>query len=291
MAEGTVRATFPIASVVIPAHNEEAVIADLLAGLVGDDPARFEVVVVCNGCTDDTAGVAAGFAGVGVIEIPLPSKSAALARGDEVATSFPRLFVDADVLISAESAAMLVEALGRPEILAAGPMRLLRRDGVSLWVRWFYDVWEQLPQVRTGLFGRGVIAVSKEGNDRIRSLPALMGDDLASSEAFTEDERCVVEGSWVTIWPPKTIADLVRRRVRAATGNAEADRVGVRRAASITSLRTLIGVCLVSPRLIPKLPVFLATAAVARVLAHRVVRAENTTTWLRDDSSRQGRSS
>ena len=283
-------AAAPVASVVIPAHNEEGVIGDLLRGLVVDDPFRFEVIVVCNGCTDDTARVAGEFPNVQVVDIPEPSKRVALARGDDAATVFPRLYVDADVRISAQSVEMLVAALHEPATHAAGPVRVIRRDGVSRWVSWYYDVWERLPQVREGLFGRGVIAVSRDGNDRIRALPALMGDDLASSEAFAEHERRVVDGSQVIIWPPKTIGDLVRRRVRAATGNAEADRAGVRRPASITSLGTLVGVSRSTPRLIIKLPLFVAIAVVSRVLAYKAVRAGNTTTWLRDDSSREGRS-
>ena len=43
-------------SVVIPAHDEEAVIERCLGTLLADARAgEVEVVVVCNGCTDDTA--------------------------------------------------------------------------------------------------------------------------------------------------------------------------------------------------------------------------------------------
>ena len=47
------------ASIVIPAHDEEAVIGRLLDSLAGGlDGARLDVVVACNGCTDRTAEIA-----------------------------------------------------------------------------------------------------------------------------------------------------------------------------------------------------------------------------------------
>ena len=49
-------------SVIIPAHNEERVISRLLEALtLGHTPGELEIIVVCNGCSDDTAGVARGF--------------------------------------------------------------------------------------------------------------------------------------------------------------------------------------------------------------------------------------
>jgi glycosyltransferase involved in cell wall biosynthesis len=46
----------PTRSIVIPAHNEEAVIARTLATLLRTAmPREFEVIVVCNGCSDRTA--------------------------------------------------------------------------------------------------------------------------------------------------------------------------------------------------------------------------------------------
>lgn len=277
----------PIASVVIPAHNEASVIGRLLSALTTHEPSRFEIVVVCNGCTDETAQVVARVAPeVQVIEIAEPSKRAALRVGDDAARTFPRVYVDADVLISGRGVTRLVEALADGQALAAGPARHVPREGTSLLVRWYYDVWEQLPQVRTALFGRGVIAVSAEGYQRIRSLPALMGDDLAASDAFVPSERVLVPDAEVTVWPPRTVRDLLNRRVRAVTGNAEADVSGIRRRESITDLRSLSELTRQHPRLLVRMPVFLAVTAVARLRARRAIRLGDTKTWLRDESSR-----
>ena len=48
--------TGAVASVVIAAHNEAAVLGRCLRGLLADaEPGEFDVVVVPNGCTDATA--------------------------------------------------------------------------------------------------------------------------------------------------------------------------------------------------------------------------------------------
>ena len=89
-------------SVIIPAHNEEAVIGRCLGSLLAGAPAgALEVIVVANGCSDRTATVASSFGpDVRVIELAEASKHAALNAGDSVATRFPRAFVDADIEVT-----------------------------------------------------------------------------------------------------------------------------------------------------------------------------------------------
>lgn len=67
-------------SIVIPAHNEGQVIGRLLDSLLaGPAEDETDIVVVCNGCTDDTAQIAAARGPrVRVVDIPTPSKHAAL---------------------------------------------------------------------------------------------------------------------------------------------------------------------------------------------------------------------
>lgn len=275
-----------VASVIIPAHNEERTIGRLLSGLArsaGDD---MEILVVCNGCTDDTARIARDH-GATVIELSTPSKREALRRGDRLARSHPRVYLDADVEISGSDLRRLAAAVSGGPHLAAGPSRVLPRQGVGRLVRWYYDVWEELPHVKSGLFGRGVIAVSRVGNERIRELPPSMSDDLVAAEAFAPGERTVLPDAFVVVHPPKTLRDLIRRRVRVTTGNAQADAAGLRGDAAKTSLRTVLAVGREHPLLLVKSPVLLAVALTARVMSRRAIRKGDFTTWLRDESSRQ----
>ena len=112
--------TMPSASVVIPAYNDERGVARLLDALVTAATVHFDIVV-CNGCTDETASVARSFGErVRVLETEIPSKVRAMRLGDEVTDVFPRLYVDADVLIDSSSVMALVDALRGP-ILASAP--------------------------------------------------------------------------------------------------------------------------------------------------------------------------
>ncbi len=288
--------TGPVASVVVPAHDEERTIARLLTALTADPEIALEVVVVCNGCTDRTADVARRVAAVPdspstvtVVELADAGKAGALRRGDESTVVFPRVYVDADVEIAAASISALAAALrpGLPDApLAAGPERRVPREGVGWPVRWYYDVWERLPQVRGGLFGRGVVAVSARGHARLRGLPSMLSDDLVMSEAFAPAERVVVPEAVVVVRPPRTLRDLVRRRVRVATGNAQADGAGLRGSAAATSPGTLARLVRERPSSAPKVGVFLAVAVVARARAQRAIRRGDFRTWLRDESSR-----
>ncbi len=274
-------------SVIIPAHNEEQVIARLLSGLVGADPG-LEIVVVCNGCSDRTAELAASFPGVRVLETAIPSKHEALRLGASATSGYPRVHVDADVEISREALLNLAGALAASDALVAAPRRIIPRTGASALVRCYYDIWERLPQVQAGLFGRGVVALSEAGCERLSALPELMSDDLAASSAFDHAERLVVDSATVVVHPPRTWTDLIRRRVRACTGTAQA-YAGAHsmRTDSRTSSRDLVQILRQGPTLFPKVLVFLAVTALARRRARRAVREGDFTTWLRDNSSRE----
>lgn len=258
----------------------------LLSELTREPGERLHVVVVANGCTDDTADVARGF-GVDVLETPVPSKIKALALGDRSLTTFPRVYVDADVVITAQDVLSLAAALG-DDVHATGPVRNLPMAGVSTPVQLWYRVWQQLPGVQAELYGRGVIAVDEAGHERLRDWPEVMSDDLHVAMAFAPSERSVVGDAVAVIHPPKTYRDLLRRRVRALTGNArllqQHDPPVVRPAGG--SPRYLAGLVRRRPKQLPAVAVFVATAAVAQLRSRRAVRRGDTR-WLRDESSRE----
>ena len=245
--------------------------------------------MVANGCTDDTAEVAASFGPpVRVISIPVASKRAALVAGDEAAQDFPRMYVDADVELGTEDVRALDEALRRSGALAAGLQRVLALAGRPWLVRSYYDVWTRLPEVRSGLFGRGVIGLSEAGHARVANLPPLMADDLAASLVFAPEERVIVPGARVIIHPPRTAGDLLRRRVRAAMGATQVEQQegapGATARTRPADLRAIIGW---SPRMALRVGIFMAVAVLARLRARRAVRHRDYSTWLRDESSRR----
>lgn len=277
-----------VASVIIPAHNEAATIGrNLLALREGTQGNDLDVVVVCNGCTDQTAEVARRADPLArVIEIQQPSKAEAVRVGNTATDVFPRVHLDADIELSGVAVMQLLEPITHGDALATAPRRDVPKASCSRWVRWYYDVWESLPQVESGLFGRGVVVLSEQAQARVTALPRMMSDDLGMSDSFSGDERRVVPDAVAVIHPPRTVRDLVRRRIRIATGNTQATQLGVRRPASRTSLRTLLGLAVSRPGLALRLPVFLGVHVAARLGARRAVRSGDFTTWQRDESSR-----
>jgi N-acetylglucosaminyldiphosphoundecaprenol N-acetyl-beta-D-mannosaminyltransferase len=279
-----------IVSIVIPACNESQVIRRLLSRLVEsarDD--EFEIFVVANGCTDDTAEVARSFGPlVKVLSLPTASKREALAAGNRAATAFPRVYVDADVEIGAEDIRSLATALGRPGVMAVAPQLDLAMTEVPWLLRWYWDVWARLPEVRQGLFGRGVVAVSEAGYERIVKLPQVIADDLIASLAFSPAERAVAEDARVVVHPPRTLGDLIRIRVRAAIGTAQVEQTPE---APPSTARTrpsdLVAIATDEPLMAPRVAVFLLVAMLVRRRVARQHRAADDATWLRDESSRR----
>jgi hypothetical protein len=181
----------------------------------------------------------------------------------------------------------LVAALRRPGVLAAGPERVLELAGRPLAVRWFYDVWMRLPEARCGIWGRGVVAVGEEGQRRIAALPPLIGDDLAASLLFAPHERQIVATARSIVHTPRTYEDLLRCRVRNATGVAQMERTSD---APPSTARTrpadLVAIVRREPRMAPRVAVFLAIAVAARLRSRAEVARGDYTTWHRDESSR-----
>jgi glycosyltransferase involved in cell wall biosynthesis len=281
-----------VTSIVIPAHNEAQVIGRLLDSLLADSPEDdTDIVVVCNGCADDTAQVAAARGPrVRVVEIPVPSKHVALRAGDDHARGFPRVYVDADVVITGADVAALTKPLDDEAsgILATAPERRIPLAACAWRVRAYYQVWQRLPAVREGLFGRGVIAVSKAGHARIAALPPLMADDLAASLAFGPEERLIVDAARVVVQPPRTWPDLIKRRIRAAVSTAQVEQhQRPEEASARTSKADLITLLRGEPKLFPSVAVFVMAAVVARRKAEKAIQAQDFGTWLRDESSRQ----
>ncbi|PXA65719.1 glycosyltransferase [Cryobacterium arcticum] len=276
----------PSVTIIVPAHDEEFALARLLTALLdGAGNEEFAIIVVCNGCTDNTVKIARSFEPrVAVVELAVASKPAALYTGGSLAQAFPIVFVDADVVIDAASVRRLAARLRDDAVLAAGPARHLDRHGVSAVAGWYYDIWERLPQVSTGLFGRGVIALSELGYRRVAGLPHVISDDLAVSESFLPEERDIVPGASVTIWPARRWRALLARRIRVTQGNRELAGTGLVSPSASTRPRDLWRIVRLTPSMALRMPVFLGTAALARLVER--FRSPARGVWLRDETSR-----
>lgn len=209
----------PVASVIVPAHDEATRIATTLQTLLGDATAgEFEVIVVCNGCSDDTADIARRFDDVRVEELDEPSKVAALRHGDAVARTFPRLYLDGDVELPTAAARAIAEALHTEAPRAAGVVGRLDLSDATLPARWYFDFRQRLAVFDEGIMGAGVYAMNKAGRDRFGQWPDVVGDDLFVFLLFERDERIVVPGHHTRVEVAMDLRSVLRRQVRVRRG-------------------------------------------------------------------------
>jgi glycosyltransferase involved in cell wall biosynthesis len=262
-----------MASVVIAAHNEAAVLGPCLDLLLGDAaPGELDVIVVANGCTDRTADVARARGGVRVIELARPSRVAALNSGDAVATDYPRIYLDADIHVTTPTIRALCGALAAPGApLVAVPSRRLELDGRPLLVRAYYAIQRWLPVFDEGLFGRGLVALSMAGRERFTEFPEVMADDLFLDSLFTGAERLRLPEVATSVATPMRTRDLVRRLARVRRGNAALRSAGVPGHAVRPSDRWswLRDVVVPRPWLAPAATVYVVLTAWAALLARR----------------------
>lgn len=285
-------------------------IVDTLTTLTaGLEPAEAEIVVVANGCTDATAALAAGFADVAVVEIEIASKSVALNAGDRAVTTFPRLYVDADVSMTSESLRATIAALETEDAVVASPAPRFDLSHASWTVRAFYAAFTGLPYVRDNLVGLGVYGLSAAGRARFPDFPALTADDLFVQRLFDAHE-VLVPGSGLPIGPsftvsvPRNLASLLEVRTRVARGNSEltsaedllarpdADDAGdtpspprgaATTAGTVTALLHSAGR---RPQTVLPAAVYVAVTLAARRRARKAERSGAAVTWERDSSSR-----
>lgn len=110
-------------SVIVPAHNASAQLARALAELCASDLPRdqWELIVVDDGSTDDTAAMAEGFADT-VLSTGAIARGPAYARnrGVDVATAPLIAFVDADVVVHRDALSLMLRAMSeRDGVVAA----------------------------------------------------------------------------------------------------------------------------------------------------------------------------
>ncbi|MDQ0894282.1 exopolysaccharide biosynthesis GT4 family glycosyltransferase EpsE [Agromyces ramosus] len=212
----------PRGTIVIPAHDEEAVILRTLHAVQPLlENGLAEVVVACNGCTDRTAELAASVAGVRVIETDVPMKTAALNAADATASHWPRLYLDADIEISPEAALEVLDTVARGEALAARPEFRYVTDSASALVRSYYRARDRLPGTRSGLWGAGAFALGAEGHARFGTFPAVTADDLFVDRQFRASEKRSVPTTPVPVHTPRRARSLMAVLRRQSRGSGE----------------------------------------------------------------------
>ncbi|MBQ4825312.1 glycosyltransferase family 2 protein [Leisingera sp. HS039] len=215
-------------SVLIPAHDEAEYIAGCLQAVFASDPLpagmAAEVLVLANGCRDETAALArvqqppAGW-DLRILELPEGGKLGALNAGDAAARGGILIYLDADVAVSPALIPQLAAALPQdePRYASGCPQVALARSAVT---RAYARLWTRLPFVTGGVPGFGVFAMTCAGRQRWGDWPDIIADDIFARLNFAPSERVKVPA--VYSWPMvEGFRNLVRVRRRQNAGVAE----------------------------------------------------------------------
>lgn len=219
-------------TIILPAHDEADYIVPCLQTILAQDHSGpVNVIVVANGCSDDTAdrarSQASAFADRGwrlhVEELPQGGKIGALNHADSCAGPGIRLYLDADIRMSPHLLSGIVAVLDVPQPRYAGG-RLVVAPAHSTVSRAYARFWQKLPFVTQGVTGAGLFAVNDAGRARWGAFPQVISDDTFVRLQFEESERFLVDEPYE--WPlVEGFGPLVRVRRRQDQGVAQIARL------------------------------------------------------------------
>lgn len=230
--------TLPSVTVVIPARNEEAVLAGKLQNTltIAYPSDRLEVIVASDGSTDGTVEIAQGFADGGIRVLAFPDwrgKASTLNRVIEQANGEVLCLCDANVMFRPDALRCMVRRLSDERTGAVtGDVRLASDEasfgrGESLYYR--LERWLQAVESRAGsVMGvdGGMYVVRKE---LFRPLPAdtILDDFVISMDVIRQGRRVVFEPRAVAVENGTTTAcQEFHRRVRVASGAVQSLKRG-----------------------------------------------------------------
>ena len=225
---------FPAISVVIPAHNEERYLGPTLCALHEQTYRFFEIIVVANGCTDETQQAARGRCHRVIV---LPEKNLGKARnlGARMAYGDLLLFLDADTILEPMALKQIAEDFSPTD--AAGTLHA-RPDSnrLSCWL--IYQLKNFMHRsalhpgssgviicwkdqfLKAGRFDEGLEV--RENSDLIKRLKRFgrykfIGDVTAITSMRRYEQRGVgrVLWLWCRLWFQSLVGDLHHHRYEA----------------------------------------------------------------------------
>ncbi len=241
----TVEGYFPFVSIIVPVYNEGKVVLDSIMSLLRLDYSNYEIIVVNDGSTDNTAEVArtlvgyqAGLYGdvkVSLINKPNGGKARALNAGISYSKAEIVLCMDGDSQLSEDSVRMAVRHFSDPEIGAvAGNVKVLNRNKL------FTDL-----QALEYIEGLNMARAAQSYFKLVNIIPgpiglfrkkAIEGAGYYSSDTFAEDADLtlkILARGWKIYYEPRAISyteapeklhQLLKQRYRWTRGILQAIR-------------------------------------------------------------------
>ena len=212
----------PGVTVIIPAHDEEDVIAARIDNLLAlDSPAeQLEIVVVSDGSVDGTDAIVEGYAAhdprIRLLALPRGGKLAALNRAVGESERDVVAFSDANSSWAPDALRKLVRNLADEDVAyVCGKLRLERADGTNReGIYWRYELWLRESESALGSItgGNGAVYAVR----RVDYVAHRFGQDLGLPDAMVKrGKRAVYEPEAIaTEKPASNLEDEYRRKVR-----------------------------------------------------------------------------
>lgn len=281
-------------TVIIPAFNEERVIARCLDAILSGAPVdgRFQIIVAANGSRDATVAVARAAApDATILDLIEGSKTNAMNEARKLAAYQTQIFLDADVECDFPSLQALANVVGRGHAMAAIPQACYRLDGSDILVRAYYRTWLRRPYAHAALGGAGCYALSGAALARIGPFPSIIADDFWAMSRFARSERCLVakdengEPVRSIVKAPARFIDQIRIDSRRQVGSRQLRRLFPSRA---LSEQISVPAAKSSPSLaaIFDFAVFATLKLASRAYSQWQKFKGNDLVWLRDTSAR-----
>lgn len=212
-------------NVLIPVYNGALVLGETITQFVSESAEFLNLVVVVNGSSDDSMGVAEVAlkaialtgASVHLVHLGVASRTEALNLGHEFTVpSGHHLYLDQDVRVSPGGLAKVVQALddGAQFVAARAVWRTPSRM-----VRAAMEAWNCLPYVRGTPVTAGMYAVSAHGRARWGEWPVGLPDDKFARLHFFPEERVGLDDVEYSALAPADLSALVAARTRYARYN------------------------------------------------------------------------
>ena len=175
-------ASLPSLSLIVAAHDEQEVIGAKVTNALALDYPRelLEVIVACDGCTDETAQRARAAGADIVLELPRAGKIRAQDAAVERAGGELVAFSDANALWDADAARALVAVFADPRVGYACGQVIFSGDGSNQeGVYWRYELGLRELESRLCSITAGNGAIYATPRERYLVVDPIMGHDLS----------------------------------------------------------------------------------------------------------------
>lgn len=226
-------------SIIIPAHNEQRLITTTLQHALSDGAlTECYIVVVANGCTDNTVSNVNAFIHeqasalqskqiiIEVLDVEKASKTNAINIGISHAPAGVAVLLDADINIGGQHLLNLVNCLSE-KVLAASPKLIYDTSQSSRLVKWYYAIAAASPYNKAHRISN-VIALTEKAQKKIGNLPNVIADDEYIRRCFHHSEYQVITEASFTFICPKDVFNLLNVLTRVERGNLQLQKLNVK---------------------------------------------------------------